>query len=338
MGLVYSHAWSLWWWRYTGSNTNANSLRTTVAELPSADPDVLSMRATDVAALRAQALRLGVPRAQPLELIVSGNPRRKNQKGLRLHQWNGFLPMWSLCRAGGDSLTCSPEFTLLLLAGNIRRIVGHGMSDWQYTVIVAELGCELCGTYSKRNTVRGFANRTQPLSSLGQMMQCVGRMAHEYGAQRMREAVTWVIEDLHSPMETALYLMLCLPASHGGMCLPRPFANYAIGVPKSLWPKTGRHRMVADLCWPERLLIAEYDSDEDHKGREREDQERRELAQDLGYRVVTFCARDVMDAGRFAIKAQSLAAYLGVGLPEGEKFEKMRAALHHMLVHHERWV
>lgn len=233
----------------------------------------------------------------------------------------------------------SPEFCYLQICGGVRTIIHEDVRPWQLEVVLIELGCELCGTYSKRSTKRGYVTRKHPLSSTSKLLVFMGRMLFEYGTCKMKEAIVWVLDNMHSPMETTLYLMLCLPSTMGGMQLPRPYGNYELSVPSYLWQKTAKRHIYPDLFWPEVGLMVEYDSDEIHAGKEKDDQERRELVQEMGYKVVTFRLEDLEDLKKFEAKASSVARYLGRALPpDSETFRTLQKTLRDMLVYHPRWI
>ncbi|MDO4796944.1 MAG: DUF559 domain-containing protein [Coriobacteriales bacterium] len=248
------------------------------------------------------------------------------------------MPLGALCVAGSD-FVCSPEFCLVLVACCIRGICQERLADWQYTVVLAELACELCGTYSKQDTKRGFKNRDVPLVNTFQLFAFVTSVNHNRGATRAYEAIRWAVDGLNSPMETALYLMLCLPRMWGGLALPRPRSNWVLDVPSGLWQKTRHRHIMPDLYWPEFALIVEFFGEDAHEGREVPDAERQELAQDMGYKVITFRNDDLQDLRRFNAKAGVVARYLGHELPEvSGSFAGLQGMLQRMLVAHKRWV
>ena len=234
---------------------------------------------------------------------------------------------------------CSPEFTFVLVACDIRRICKERLEHWQHVVLLVELACELCGTYSKQNNQRGFRNRRNQLVTTCQMRDFACDVAHERGASLAYEALRWAIDGLNSPMETVVYLMLCLPYRWGGLALPRPRANWSLPIPSKLWNKTRRRHVIPDLFWPEWGLAVEFFGAEFHEGREQEDHERLEIEQDMGLKVITFWKDDVLDLSRFNAKAESVARYLGWQLTSaGAEFAKLQATLQKMLVKHPRWL
>ena len=339
MGMTWGYVWGLWWWRQTGSNMDADRLRTDLSAIPAANVTSEDLKRQHAQSLRDRGLANGVPQCIPTDIVTSGvRPHVQNSRFV-VHQWNGFIPLGSICKAGADSFVCSPELCLLQIAHNLRRMVSTTLKPWQYTVILSELVCELCGTYSKQNTATGFKGRNTPLTSIGQLTVFCGRVSFVHGANNLKKAIAWALDGLNSPMETVLYLLLCLPAHYGGLEFPRPLANYAIPVPRELWSKTDRRHIVPDLFWPEFGLIVEFNGEEPHRGHETQDQERQELAQDMGLFVITFRKQDLLNKARFLTKAKSAAKYLGHTLPEAtEQFDELQGLLHDMLLRHERWV
>ena len=280
----------------------------------------------------------GFPRDLPIDLI-SGTPvARSRLRLIKVRQWTGPVPLGAICTAG-NAFVCSPEFCFVLVAGDVKHICQERLSHWQYIVILVELGCELCGTYSKQESVRGFKDRRAPLIGSWQLFSFAGLMANERGGSLAHEAIRWVIDGLNSPMETVLYLMLCAPRKWGSLALPRPLCNVLLDVPEHLWDKTTLRHIRPDFLWPEFCLIVEYNGEDSHEGRGPYDQEKQELAQDMGYKVITFRKQDLYDLGRFNAKARSVARYLGRRLPAASPdFTALQQTLQQMLLKHQRWV
>ena len=336
--LVFGHIWALWWWRLTQTNVTADSLLTNLCILAQAPSATKVLEATGAYSIREAHIQRGIPQSLPLEILSRDNVPRTVLAHIKIRRWNGFVPVGSLCRAG-DHLTCSPEFCFALIGSDIRRICQEKLKDWQYIVILAELGCELCGFYSKLNTRRGFKNRNVQLVTVSQMRDFACSIAHERGAAIAYEALRWVIDCLNSPMETTVYLLFCLPRQWGGLELPRPRANFSLPVPNILWGKTSKRHVIPDLYWPEYGLVVEFFGEEFHAGNEREDLERQEIEQDMGLKVVTLWKDDVTDLRRFRAKAESIARYMGRQLPPADaNFNVLQAKQQAMLVRHQRWV
>ena len=69
-------------------------------------------------------------------------------------------------------------------------------------------------------------------------------------------------------METALYLLLCLPRKLGGYGLPRPTLNAKRKVTALAGSFTLSRTLVPDLFWSSAMFDMEYDSEEFHASAE----------------------------------------------------------------------
>ena len=337
--VVYYGRWCIWWWRMTVPDVNVGGLRQESLCLPKVAEVNEARSVGTLQAVRQRCLDRGFPAYLPMDVMARGIAKNLHTGEVWVHQWNGLIPCFTVCAAGEDAFACAPELCFLQLCRDATRILGTGVDRRLHVGILAELGCELCGTYSRQDTKRGYKDRRVALTNVASLMFLHGRMAHESGAKCMREVVPWILEGLASPMETALYLLLCLPVWFGGLGFARPVANARIQVPVEFRGRWQWEHVVPDLWWPEVGLVVEYDSDEAHAGREREDQQRRELLQDMGKKVVVFHADDLMDDEKFRNKAESLAVHLGHRLPAIDGREALlHKRLRDALLKHRRWI
>lgn len=125
-------------------------------------------------------------------------------------------------------------------------------------------------------------------------------------------------------------MLLCLPYRRGGYGLEWPMLNYRIDVPPSKRKMADRGHCKGDLCWPERHLCLEYDSELYHADAERRDSDarRRGTLIALDYAVVTVTTGQVMDSGAFNRLAHQIAKLLGKRLRyEDPQFTRSHLAL-----------
>ena len=338
MSIVLSHVWGIWWWRGVHPHTPADAFRTNICRLGAAPSTAQEMKSAKIPRIRDSQTKRGIPNDLPIELL-SGTPvQRKGLSFAKVRQWTGMVPLGSICEAEG-LYVCSPEFCFVLIASDIKHICKDSLAHWQHAVILAELGCELCGTYSKQVSARGFRDRDIALISSCQLFTFAGLFAAERGGAMAFEALRWVIDGLNSPMETVLYLMLCLPRAWGGLGFPRPRANWSLEIPPELRKGWDKSHVIPDLFWPEFSLIAEYFGADAHAGKETPDLRRQELEQEMGCNVITFWKDDVKDLGRLNAKARALAKHMGRALPEpSQGFLARQRTLQQMLMGHQRWI
>ena len=336
--IVLTHVWAIWWWRSVHPQTTADTFRTSICSLGSGPATATEMKTAKVYELRQSMLKPGIPKELPIELLSGAPITGIGPRLTKTRRWMGLVPIGAICAQDGIYI-CSPEFCFVLIASDIKHICKEPVKRWQQVVILAVLGCELCGTYSRQDTARGFRDRSVQLVNVWQLTTFVGLMTSERGGTLSHDAMRWVIDGLNSPMETVLYLMLCLPPAWGGLGLPRPRSNWFLDVPDHLQRGKRQARIVPDMLWPEFSLIAEYFGKDAHIGHEVPDVERQELAQDMGYSVITFWKEDVSDLRRFNAKARSLASHMGRKLPKPtEDFCKQQRTLLQMLMKHQPWI
>ena len=338
MNIILSHVWAIWWWRTARLPQAVDTLRTGICRLEPAPNTHDELKESGVYDMRTRQVQHGIPADLPIELLSGANVTHTSLFLAKIHQWAGPAPIGAICASAG-LLVCAPEFCFVLIASDITHICKEPLRRWQHVVILSELGCELCGTYVRRNTPRGFENTRQQLINSWQLFSFVGVMANERGGATAHDALRWVIDGLNSPMETVLYLMLCLPPCWGGLGLCRPRANWSLEVPSELRGSGGQEYIKPDLLWLEYSLIAEYFGEESHTGHEVADIKRDDLAKNMGYEVVTFWKEDILDLGRFNAKGRKLAQRMGRALPKADKkFMTQQQALQRMLMRHQRWI
>lgn len=136
-------------------------------------------------------------------------------------------------------------------------------------------------------------------------------------------------------METALYLLLCLPRKLGGYGFPKPVLNRRIAVGKRFQSITGRRFFVPDLFWKDAGLDVEYDSDEFHDA---EDSFTDTMVRDNALKTMDVQSRSVT---RQIIESTELlhrvalqsARVLGVRIrPAGDSFRASRALLRSLVL------
>lgn len=168
-------------------------------------------------------------------------------------------------------------------------------------------------------------------------------MARVHGAGLLRATLPFVIENLRSPKEADVFLLLCLPARLGGFALPRPLSNYAIDVS---WVRDGFFAgwtsCEVDLFWGQARLVVEYDSWDHHDERGQEklehDRERADALRAMGFTVVTIRRNDLYSPRLFRAKAEEVANSLGGELPAPmSEFLVANERLRRMLLRHDRW-
>lgn len=195
----------------------------------------------------------------PLHILSPDRQSMRHVVGVHERSCSATIPARSLYLLDGKVLVPTPEFTFLLMASYL-NIYGMLM-----------LGMELCGHYRLGGApvtgalCSGDAVYNQrPLTTRARIERLLGRSAAFPGVVVARRACKFLENGSASPMETALYLLLCLPRNLGGYGLRRPLLNAKRAVTEEAGSFTFANHLVPDLYWPDSRLDLEYDSDEFH--------------------------------------------------------------------------
>ena len=245
----------------------------------------------------------------PLYLLVPKAARRRTVKNVKQRLCRTAMPDRSFLRLGDWAYVPTPELTFLLMAHHLKLFE------------LVMLGMELCGHYrlvgapthstlASKLTLYGQAPLTNP-QRIAAVLERAGGMT---GLPLAKRALGYVAEGSASPMETALYLLLCLPRKLGGYGLPRPQLNARRRVTARAGSLTLSKTLVPDLFWPSKRLDLEYDSEEFHASVDAlQKGARRALAlRAMGVEVVSVTKEVVYEEDAFDALARVVAKFLGV--------------------------
>lgn len=343
MKIVLSHIWALWWWRTSDPTTRIADHLCAVRNLDDCKDGMGLLKAAGLETLRDRGIARGIPLDVPLDLVTNARVGHQSSSLCVRHQGSGEVPPGALSAIGDGTYVFTPCFCLLQIASIVTKRFSKTLNTSLCVVIIAELACELCGQYSLAADGKPLVKR-QPLVTTGQIAQLALTMKGSYGVNLLWAALPWVVENLRSPKETDVFLLLCLPARLGGFGLPAPVSNYDIDVSnvRTGFFLTWRVCNV-DFFWGFARLIVEYDSREHHEDQGQKKVERDKARADalraLGYTVVTIFHDDLYSPVRFRAKAEEIAAALGTCLPDmTDAFRAANTTLRQMLLLHDRWI
>lgn len=216
-------------------------------------------------------------RQRPLEILVPDQQRLRSLVSVRTHLWGSPLPPGSFCELSGTNYVSSPEFTYLQ-AANGRDLVE-----------TAEIGCYLCGAFSIGEEGHGYTGQRRPLTTPEEISDYLEGASGAYGVKKARKALPYVLSNAASPMEVLLILAFVLPPRLGGWAFPEIVANQKIDVDEHLRVVVGTDYFVGDIYIPSVRGDVEFDSQEFHTGRWREDhtQARRNVLEVMGVKTMS---------------------------------------------------
>ena len=248
----------------------------------------------------------------PIEALVDDHSKGTSTKRLVTHVHSDPMPHGTLIDLGHSVCICSPHFTFMRMAAQLDLLDA------------VQMGMELCGTYSRwrlEPDVMGdpyYSTHSEeractfdlPRSmSKTRVQTFVERQQGQRGAVGARAALPWVLDNSASPMETAVYLLLCLPKRLGGYGLPKPVLNPKLIVSNP----DGRKERYPDLFWIGANIDIEYNSDAEHSGewaRYRDSKREVELTV-ANVRVLPLTRAQLMNTDEFDAFAQGLRRMLG---------------------------
>ena len=177
-----------------------------------------------------------------------------------------------------------------------------------------ELGMELCGTYALRpEGLEGMAQRNNQLMDAEALRRHLRSWQGLNGLTLARKVAKYLSSGSASPMETKLYLLLCLPLQYGGYNLGHPELNPEIGLDPEEMEILRNTKVKPDMLWRKQGLIIEYDgSQHEEEQQARYDALRITILEGKGYTVRRVKRHQLYNPLAFDSFATSTAALLNV--------------------------
>ena len=261
----------------------------------------------------------------PLYLLVSGITTRRAVRNVRERTCSVALPSDCFKLLGGQVLVPTPEFCFLLLSKHVNLAT------------LIQLGMEMCGHYRMVGAMSSTLTQSKrtiyncdALTTPERIISFLDSMQGFPGINQARRAAQYLVADSASPMETTLYMLLCLPNALGGYGLPTPALNAKRPVNQNAQSFTFSHTLIPDLYWKQALLDVEYDSEEFHASKDALDKgARRTLAlRAMHVDVFSMTSDMVHDEAAFHTFARLLARRLHKRIRKPtELMQERRAAL-----------
>ncbi len=266
------------------------------------------------------------PLTRPIQLVVWKQEDRRRTAVTDCHVLNiasGTYPAIRISRL----LYCStPELTFVQMAN---------LLDEEQLLF---LGMELCGRFGIDD---GLFLRPQTITP-GMLVAQAQELPGVHGRSKALAIAPRIIAGAASPMEIALALILCIPREQGGYGLPRPELNHMLPVEGSARLIWSEDHITPDLLWADAKLAIEYDSELHHTAAERiaHDALRRNVLQELGYRVITVTTQHLRTPLQIERVARAVALALGREPELGDDEERTRrlsfqARMYHLGAHPE---
>ena len=291
--LFVSHASALAYWR-----TNPPWY-----VLEGGDRDIRSLRSC--ARTIDEFRSFNVPESEfgpdPVDILVPVNAPRCPDRFAR-HEQRTRLPRHALYPLWDGVFVVSPELCLVQMCQSLSFIEA------------LELAMELCGTYALRpGNIEDMAQRDYRLIDAEAFRRHIASWQNIRGVTLARRIARYVEGGSASPMETKLYMLLCLPLLYGGYNLGRPELNPEFDLTPMEMEILRRGKVKPDLLWRDRDLVVEYDGRQhEEEGQSRYDAMRKTVLEGKGFTVIQVKRYQLYDPLAFDSVASTIAKLLHV--------------------------
>lgn len=240
--------------------------------------------------------------APPIDILVPGSNPPRCPEGFRPHKQGCQLPRHSLYPLWDGVHVASPELCFVQ------------MCDSLSFVEALELGMELCGTYALRpESLEEYAQRDHVLINANTLSRRLDSWDRLRGLPLARKAAKYLVGGSASPMETKLYLLLCLPLQYGGYNLGRPELNPKLDLTPTEMEIVRTEKVKPDLLWRRQKLIVEYDGRQHEQDEQsKHDALRITILEGKGFTVRRVMRHQLYNPLAFDNFAASLGSFLGI--------------------------
>lgn len=292
--LFISHASALYYWRTNpswyvleGGSRNIRSLRS-------------CMRTADeFNSVNIPESEFGTP---PVDVLVPASNAPRCPEGFRPHKQYCQLPRHALYPLWDGVHVVSPELCFVQMCASLSFAEA------------LELGMELCGTYALRpESLEDKAQRDYALINADLLPRRLESWRGLKGIALARRASKYLAGGSASPMETKLYLLLCLPLQYGGYNLGRPELNPELDLTAEEMEIVRTNNVKPDLLWRKQKLIVEYDGRyHEEEQQSKHDALRIAILEGKGYTVRRIMRHQLYNPLAFESFASSMRIFLGI--------------------------
>ena len=272
--------------------------------LEGGERDIRSIR--DCARTLAEFQSLNIPESEfgpaPFDILVPGSNPPRCPERFKPHKQIQRLPHHALYPLWNGVFVVSPELCFVQMCKSLSFVEA------------LELGMELCGTYALRpDSLEGMAQRDYALIDSDALGRHVESWRELRGLVMARKVSRYLTGGSASPMETKLFLLLCLPLQYGGYNLGLPELNPKFDLAPDEMEILRGSSVKPDMLWRKQKLVIEYD------GRQHEDEQqarydamRKTILEGRGYTVRQIKRHQLYNPLAFESFASSVRSFLGV--------------------------
>lgn len=236
-------------------------------------------------------------RIEKLDILYNNPASRSSASSVRSHTLNAQIDSAYLIDLGGGALLSGPELCFLEMANQLSRTE------------LALLGYELCGGYAMADCEEGFVNHL-PMTTVAKIRQFLNTVPGAHGVQKARSALSMMLENSNSPMESRIAMLLSSPKRMGGYGVAAPKLNAKFTLSSEASRLCGCPYYKLDLYWRRIKHCLEYKGGPYHEGIARDAQRELALMHD-GVRVRSLTYEQAANQTQFREIVRELHALLG---------------------------
>ncbi len=254
---------------------------------------------------------------KPYQLLVPSKCDTRKAEGVETHVSAFRYGAGSFIRVANGLYVACPELCFVQLSASEPFL---DAVSWGY---------ELCGAYAVDAGEESGLSGRAPLTTTAAIGDYLSRNPGLRGLPSARRVLAQVRDGSASPRETDLAMRMTLPGKWGGYGIGGARLNLRIDMGARARSQTSQGYYVADMCWPEKKLVVEYDSDLHltSSGIAHDAAKRRAL-EAAGYKVITVTRLQLDNLVEMDRIARAIARRLGIRLrPQAADFRQRQSAL-----------
>ncbi|MDO4797448.1 MAG: hypothetical protein Q4A01_05440 [Coriobacteriales bacterium] len=246
-----------------------------------------------------------------VEILAADEESGRHMKAFAEHEgryvrnvsiWDGPTPEGSYADIGPTMRMSTPEFFFLRKANQLP------FAD------AVSMGNELCGKFrtscTQYSLTDGYDFLAKPRTNKARLRKYLRGARGTKECKRAKRVLRYVVDECSSPMGNYLYVLLCLPRSHGGYGIAHAVMSGAFEEHEQLMPASSGPYLAYDLCWPDQRVAIQY------TGASKPSVRALEALNAGGMHTICVTDKDAEDPELFDKIARKLARKLGVAIPE----------------------
>ena len=171
--------------------------------------------------------------------------------------WNGPIPDNSYEDLGNHVRMSTPEFFFLRKANEVSFLEA------------VHIGIELCGKHVTKLTMPSIGDEwgflKQSRTNTLKIREYLAEISDTDAGKNALNVLDYVIDDVSTPFDAYLYMMLHIPKKHGGAGLPMPDVSAAYENDHEFMPPSYGKFLAYDICWRDIRIAIQYVTNADKK-------------------------------------------------------------------------